>query len=55
LFPQTFFAGNLLGAAVILLIVALALNAGNIKMALIEVPFFLMPLILIWLGHPLKK
>ena len=55
LFPQTFFAGNLLNAALILLIMALSLNAGNLKIALIEIPFLLMPLVLIWLGHPLKK
>jgi hypothetical protein len=55
LFPQTFFAGNLLNAAVILLIMALALKTGNLKTALIEIPFLLMPLVMIWLGHPLKK
>ena len=55
LFPQTFFAGNLINAAVILLIIALALKTGNLKIALIEIPFLLMPLVMIWLGHPLKK
>ena len=55
LFPQTFFAGNLLNAASILLIMALSLKTGNLKTAFIEIPFLLMPLILIWLGHPLKK
>jgi hypothetical protein len=55
LFPQTFFAGNLLNAGLILLIMALALKVGNVKMALIEIPFLLLPLLLIWLGHPLKK
>jgi hypothetical protein len=55
LFPQTFFAGNLLNAAVILLIMALALKTGNLKTALIEIPFLLMPLVMIWLGHPFKK
>lgn len=54
-FPQTFFSGNLLSAAMILLIMALALNTHNIKIALIEIPFLLLPLILIWLGHPLKS
>src|SRR5687768_1923254 len=34
LFPQTFFAGNLLNAAVILLIMALSLKTGNLKTAL---------------------
>jgi hypothetical protein len=55
LFPQTFFVANMLNAAVILLIMGMALNTGNLKMALIEIPFLLMPLVLIYLGHPLKK
>lgn len=55
LFPQTFFAGNLLNAAMILLIMSLALKEGVTKIALIEIPFLLMPLIMIYLGHPLKK
>src|SRR6185295_13587740 len=50
--PQTFFVGNLLNATIILVIMALSLKAGNIKTALIEIPFLLMPLIMIWLGHP---
>lgn len=53
-FPQTFFIGNLLNAVTILLIMALSLNAGNYKMALIEIPFLAMPLILIWLKYPFK-
>lgn len=52
LFPQTFFIGNLLNAVIILLIMCLAIQAGNIKAALIEIPFILMPLVMIWLGHP---
>lgn len=55
LFPQTFFAANLINAASILLIMALSLKSGNIKLALIEIPFLLMPLILIYLGHPFRK
>jgi hypothetical protein len=38
-----------------LLIMALSLKTGNLKTALIEIPFLLMPLVMIWLGHPLKK
>lgn len=53
LFPQTFFIGNVLNAITILLIMALSLQAGNIKMALIEIPFLAMPLVLIGLKHPL--
>jgi hypothetical protein len=33
---------------------ALALKAGNYKFAFIEVPFLLVPLLLIYLGHPFK-
>lgn len=55
LFPQTFFFGNLLNAFVILVILSLALKAGVIKTALIEIPFLIMPLAMIYLGHPFKK
>lgn len=55
LFPQTFFVGNLINATMILVIMALALKTGNYKISFIEIPFLLMPLILIYLGHPLKK
>jgi hypothetical protein len=54
LFPQTFFIGNILNAGMILLIMCLALHAGNIKTALIEIPFLLMPLVMIWLKHPFR-
>lgn len=52
LIPKTFFLGNLLNAISILIIMALALNAGNYKMALIEIPFLLMPLLMIGLKYP---
>ncbi|RYF72440.1 MAG: hypothetical protein EOO39_12150 [Cytophagaceae bacterium] len=55
LFPQTFFVGNLLNATTILLIMAYALRVDNLKIALIEIPFLLMPLLLIWLGHPFRN
>lgn len=55
LFPKTFFAGNLINALLILLIMALALNTGNLKLTFIEIPFLLIPLLLIYLGYPLKK
>lgn len=55
LFPQTFFAGCLLNAAMILVIMALALQTGHLKTALVEIPFLLMPLLMIYLGHPFKK
>src|SRR3954470_9671778 len=45
--PQTFFISNVLNAFTIVLIMALSLRSGNIKMALIEIPFLLLPLLLI--------
>lgn len=53
-FPQTFFIGNLLNAIMIVLIMALSLRAGDYKMALIEIPFLAIPLVLIWLRYPFK-
>ncbi|MDF7820719.1 hypothetical protein P1X15_24065 [Runella sp. MFBS21] len=55
LIPKTFFWGNVLNAMSIVLIIALALRAGNLKMVLIEIPFLIMPLIMIWLKYPFKK
>lgn len=55
LFPKTFFLGNLLNAMTILIIMALALHTGNMKLALIEIPFLMMPLVLIWLKYPFKN
>ncbi len=49
LFPQTFFISNVLNACTILLIMALALRAGDVKTALIEIPFLALPLLLIWI------
>lgn len=52
LFPKTFLIGNIINALSIVVIMALALHAGNIKMALIEIPFLTVPLLLIWLKYP---
>ncbi|MFX1707265.1 hypothetical protein PV783_25070 [Chitinophaga sp. CC14] len=54
LIPGTFFLGNLLNAISIVMIIAFAIRAGNVKMALIEIPFLAMPLIMIWLKYPFK-
>ncbi len=51
-FPQTFFIANVLNAVTILLIMALSLKAGNYRMALIEIPFLALPLVMIWLKYP---
>jgi hypothetical protein len=53
LIPQTFVFGNLLNAGMILVLLLLFLKAGETKAALIEVPFLLIPLLLIWLKYPL--
>ena len=53
-FPQTFLLSNILNAITIVLIMALSLNAGNYKMALMEIPFLAMPLVIIWLKYPFK-
>lgn len=55
LFPQTFFIGNVLNAITIVLIMALSLRAGDYKTALIEIPFLIMPLVMIWLKYPFSK
>lgn len=54
LFPQTFFISNVLNAITIVLIMALSLRADNVRMALIEIPFLAMPLVLIGLKYPFK-
>lgn len=55
LLPQTFLVSNILNAITIVLIMAMSLNTGNYKIALPEIPFLALPMILIWLGHPLKN
>ena len=52
--PQTFLLSNILHAMVILLIMALSLNGGNYKMALLEIPFLAMPLFMVYLKYPFK-
>mgnify|MGYP003659875539 CR=1 FL=1 len=55
LIPKTFFLGNLLNALSVVFIMAMALRAGNIRIAMIEIPFLLIPLLLIWLKYPFKN
>lgn len=55
LFPQSFFIANLVNALTILMIMVFALRGGNLRIAMIEIPFLLIPLVLIYLGHPLRK
>lgn len=55
LFPKTFLLGNILNAISIVIIMALAINAGSFKIAFMEIPFLLLPLVLIWLKYPFLK
>lgn len=54
LFPKTFVWGNFLMATGILMIICLQLLHRELKGAVIEVPFFLLNLIVIYLQHRLK-
>lgn len=54
-FPKTFIWGNFLMAAGILMIICLPLLDSDSKGILIELPFLLLNLIIIYLQHPLAK
>ncbi|MDN3579693.1 hypothetical protein [Mucilaginibacter flavus] len=54
LFPQTFVTGNVLNAVLIFFLMIQFLRVGEMKPALIEIPFLLIPIALIFLKHPLK-
>lgn len=53
LFPQTFLIGNFLMAAGILLIICLQLLYKSPAGAVIELPFLLLNLLIVYLGYPL--
>lgn len=55
LFPKTFFLGNFITATILLMLTALYLQQRDIKGALIELPFMILPLVMIYLQHPLAK
>ncbi|MDJ1504346.1 hypothetical protein [Xanthocytophaga agilis] len=55
LYPKTFLWGNFLMAAAILLLISLHLQDRNLKGVGIEIPFFLLNLVIIYLQHPLAK
>ncbi|MFW0717558.1 hypothetical protein [Pedobacter sp. N23S346] len=55
LFPQTYVVGNVLMASLILLILCLQLSIMDIRGAMIEVPFLLMNLALIYFQYPTIK
>lgn len=55
LFPKTFIFGNFLMATTILLIICFHLSDKDLKAAAIELPFFLLNFVIIYLQHPLSK
>lgn len=55
LFPKTFVWGNFLMAAGILMIICLHLLDKDLKGVVIEIPFLLLNLVIIYLQHPLAK
>lgn len=55
LYPKTFLWGNFLMAAGILLIICYHLLDKDLKGAAIELPFLLLNLVILYLGHPLAK
>lgn len=52
LIPKTFFAGNVITAMVIVYVLGSQLSQQDLKSAMIEIPFLVMPLALIYLRHP---
>jgi len=52
LLPQTFLFANLLNICLFLFLIIRWLMIGDIKSALSEVPFLLIPVLLIFLKHP---
>ncbi|CAM3412401.1 DoxX family protein [Elizabethkingia occulta] len=55
LFPKTFIWGNFLMGAGILLIICFQISERDFKGAIIELPFLLLNLLIIYLQHPLKN
>jgi len=55
LFPKTFVWGNFIMAAGILFIIAFHLADKDMKGVLVELPFFLLSLLIIYLQYPLTK
>lgn len=54
LFPKTFIWGNFLMAAGILLIICFHLLHKDLKGMMIELPFLVLNLVIIYLQHPFK-
>jgi hypothetical protein len=54
LFPTLFLTGNLINIAIILLVIVFQLKIGSIREAMIEIPFLVLSVVMIYLGHPLR-
>jgi hypothetical protein len=54
IFSPTFFAANVISAAVVLYLAAVQSKAHNLRGALVELPFVLLPLLMLHLGYPFK-
>ncbi len=52
-FPLTFFWGNYLNAAIILVLMLHFLRVGEYKHLLMEIPFIAIPFVIQYLKHPL--
>ena len=52
IFPETFVGGNILNAALILVIMGFHLKYKENKAAVMEIPFLLIPLVMIYIGYP---
>lgn len=55
LFPQTFFYGNVITALVIIYVMGSQLIHSDMQSAVFELPFLIMPLVLLYLGHPFSE
>ena len=55
LFPQTFLLSNVMNGCGIFYIAAVQAQNRNLRGTLVEIPFLLLPLVMIYLGHPFKR
>ena len=53
--PKTFFAGNVLMASVLLVMICFQLQHKDIKGFAIELPFFILNLVLLYMQHPISE
>jgi hypothetical protein len=55
LHPKTYVWGNYFILAMILVIIVHYTHDKNLKGVLMELPFFLLSLVIVWMPHPLEK